>query len=237
MKKKLLILLPFLLIPWCANSQQTDQTDSGRKCEFSITAAFTYKTYFRNRYLDHPISYSNTGQAHQFDGFTKIPTFGFRTGVLMNKRLYRHVSFVTGLIFTYRKEIYQGNPDTVLKYGSPTSLHLILKYNYSFNDVDLPIMVTYRYKKLIFSAGINIPLISFITARYTYIPTPGDDLEGKKINDFKIFRTLFPTIQVSYTCMVKKFSIDPYLGFEFGTKSSIYLQAGFILPLNNLIRK
>ena len=229
--KRLIILLNLVLIPWIANCQHSVPSDStNRKCRFSIIAAAAYKSYFGSRYIDYPTNRSTNGENDRFDGFTKIPAFGFRAGFTMNTRIYRHLSFTTGMLCALRKEVYEGNQDTVMKYGTATSAHLILKYDYSYYDIDLPVLVTYRFKRWTLSGGINLPLVSFIKASYTYIPTTSDDLGGKKVNDFKIFRTVFPTLQVSYSIKIKKVTIEPYLGIEIGERSSVCLQGGIGLP-------
>lgn len=232
------VLFIILTNAYLVNSQVYNTNDSlTRRCQFLIQAGATYKTFFGQKYIEHPINYSNAGKKSQFEGFTKIPSFGFEGGGIMEVKVTNVLTFTTGILFAFSKDIYEGNIDTVLKYGTSTSIHHVVKYNYSYYDLNIPAKVSLRLKDWILSAGIEVPIITFRTTKYTYYPVSNpysiynDELTGKKVKDIKIFRTFFPVLQCSYKWKIKDCLILPYIEIAFGTKSSVFIQPGIIFPL------
>jgi hypothetical protein len=229
----IVLIINLTLISYCQELQSVNNPEL--KIAFSIKAGFIYKNYFGNRYIEHPVNNSNQWKKHQFDGFTKIPSAGFQGGGLMNCRIVKQFYFTTGILFSFRKDIYEGDHDTILKYGRVASSHYIEKYDYSYYNLEIPVLLLYRLKKADIFVGIDLPLLSFRTAKYTYIPEPDNDLTGKKVNELELFKTIFPTIQMSYQCEVGKVLFKPFLGIEFGIKKSFSVQGGIIFPVQKYL--
>ena len=232
MKHKPIILL-LILFPFMVYGQNYRANEPNDKAEntFSLKFGGSYKTFVGSTYVERTGDTKNP----QYEGFTKIPTSGFQIGVLWNHLLHENFYLSLGLAYFLRTDIYQGNCDTVLKYGTPTSIHDILKYEYYYNNIELPILLSYNLKKVNFHIGVNIAFLTFYKAVYTYIPDPDiiNDMADKTIKNFELAKDIFPTFQISYNAKYKRYSFKPFFGIDIGRSSSVYLQLGLIVPIND----
>jgi len=222
----LLILLPFMVY---SQNYRANEPTAKPENTFSLKLGGSYKTFVGNTYIERTGDTKNP----QYEGFTKIPTSGFQIGVLWSHELHKNLHLSLGLAYFLRTDIYQGDCDTVLKYGTPTSIHDILKYEYYYNNIELPILLSYNLKKINFHIGVNLAFLTFYKAVYTYIPNQNafNDKTSKTINSFELAKDIFPTFQISYNAKYKRYSFKPFFGIDIGRGNSVYLQLGLIVPI------
>lgn len=234
---KQIILIFFLIaLHLLSYSQDTIKENvTQNKSQLLVKLGGSYKSFIGNKYIERQKNVNNNYQLHQYEGFTKVPTFGYQAGVVWSYKLSKTFHMALGLSYYLRKETYQGNRDTVLKYHTPTSIHDILKYEYSYNDIELPILFSLNFKKINFYLGVYIPLVTFYKAVYTYIPNSTDDITSKTITSIELSKNIFPTFQISYNLKIKKYLFNPFLGIDFDFKENIYYQGGIIVPITNNI--
>ena len=226
------IVLLILLQIHSYSQDKKDLISLGYNHYFSIKAGFLYKNFFGSKYIElRPTTPTTTGKQYQYDGFTKIPTIGFQGGILFSIKIYRPIYFSTGLQLSFRKDIYKGNPDSVLKYPPPASIHYIVKYNYLYYNIEIPFLLSYKIKNWEIYLGINLPLVLFRTAKYSYIPVSNDSLTEKKVTETQYIKTFFTCFQINYNWIIKDYQLNTYLGFEIGNKSSYFINCGIIIPI------
>ncbi|MCX6247334.1 MAG: hypothetical protein NTW10_06350 [Bacteroidetes bacterium] len=262
MKTKCVLFLLFIL-PFSSFSQDTIK-NPGRKCRFSFEAGAAYKGFVKPKYIS-PDSYSpgDTYRDHQFDRFTRIPTFTINAGISMSVRLSKHWTFTTGLIYYLRKDVYRMDIDSVINYYKPMSFPYITgvyKYNYFYNNIEVPFMFGYRFKKLTFSFGFNTSLLSYRKTIYSYVIKAGSypvsyETTRKTVGGFENAITIYPSIRIGYEEKISGHPVIFYLGIgisEFRwtdfyihfqtypfrieipspeTQPCFYLQAGVQIPL------
>lgn len=153
---------------------QSDTMRTTNKFEFYAQAGAYYKTFFDKRYIKPtPHNYNNHKpfETHQYDGFNKISTAGFNLGFLCSFNFNAHVGMITGLVYFLRREEFERNQDSTAKNYSIgyRSINNVSKFNYSYHDIELPVMFKYSLKKIHFSFGTYIPLITYKIAQYTYL--------------------------------------------------------------------
>jgi hypothetical protein len=139
-----------------------------------------------------------------------------------------------GLVYYLRKDVYKGDYDTVMKHHTPTSIHNIIKYDYSLHNIEIPVLFSYKLKKFNLSLGVNLALLTFDRARYSYIPDPNinNGVDSKTLTGMEFPKKIFPTALVSYDLKIRNLAFSPFLGIEFGSKNAFYLQGGIIFPLS-----
>jgi hypothetical protein len=235
--KTLFTLLSAFLISLQGYSQETVPIHkSEKKIQFNAKAGVSYQGFIGNSYIERKEDLQSfNSKEDQYDGFTKKPTLGFQLGFFVDFKLNKKLHLSSGLLFAQRKNTLVGDSDSVLKYGTPTSIHKIVKYEYRYNNIELPILLTFKWNQLNLHAGVNLILVSFYKAHYSHIPNPYD-IEAKKsktIKSTKLSTTIYPTFQMSYHLNVKKVSLSPFLGIDFGKNKSLYFQTGVIIPLRN----
>ena len=212
------------------------QDSSIVKNNFTLNSklGLTYQGFLRevSRYKHH---YPTNSSETQYGGFTREATPGFRIGIIADFKIHKTFHLSTGLVFAQRKEIYQGNRDSVLYYGTQTSIHNIVKYEYDFNNLEIPILFSLKLRKLSLQAGVNLILVSFYKAHYSYIPNPNisNDKTFKTIKNTELSKTIYPTLQASYNLQIKRFEFSPFIGLDFALNKSLYFQGGIIIPLIN----
>jgi hypothetical protein len=209
------------------------------KFQCSIKAGGCYKSFWGNKYIaPTPNLAFDTTLTHQFDGFKKIPTHSFNVGILFSYKIYNNWHIASGLFYFVRRDVYESNPDTVNKYHTSVYVPIsgITRYDYFSENIELPLLVLYKYKKINFLAGVHLPIVTFLRTTYTYADNLSPQYatwgtSQKVINTVETSLTVFPTFQISYDLKIKNLSLNPFLGIDFGVKKSFYLQGGIILPL------
>jgi hypothetical protein len=233
--KKTVIIFFLFLFHFTSFSQDTLRNEVFKKKHpFSIRTGVSYKNFFGKKYIEiEPDYLYPRDESTHYDGFTKIPTIGFQAGILWTCTIYRNLHFSLGLFYYLRKDVYEGNTDTVMKYHTPSSIHKIIKYDYSFHNIELPVLLSYKLKKFNLSIGVNLALLNFDKARYSYIPDTNinNGVDSKTLTSIELPLKVFPTFQISYDLKINDFLISPFLGIEIGSKNAYYIQGGIIVPL------
>lgn len=240
MIKTKFVICFFLL--FCNHCIALNLPDSlSKKIVLSVRAGGYYKLFLGKRYIE-PTAYNGSGEfiEHQYDRFTKIPTWGFQTGVMLTYKMKGNWHITSGLEFCNRRIIYKNSTDSVIKYGNSSrirNIYNVVNYEYNYYNIELSVMISYKYKKIHFSTGVYIPLVTFNNTEYTYVINqfPQDPHWGsaqKCINSIEFKFMIFPSLQVFYDFIVRSFSFSPYFELNFGEKKSIYFRCGVIFPLN-----
>lgn len=234
--------------------------DAGKKFQIAIKASGSYKFFVGDRYIKptpnnfNANTYYDDFLIHQFDGFTKIPTYGFQSGLLLGYQLHKNFQLSLGLLYVLRKEVFKSDRDTVIKYHSIFNyssssyynlINNVIKYDYTSRNIELPIMITYNWKKINFYAGAHVSIFTINKAVYTYLlyaykyPYNFCDCTTQKtFTSYDILPLkIFPSFQMSYDLRIKNISLNPFLGIDIGTKKSYFLQGGLILPLRKYPKK
>ena len=232
------------MIPLISLGQDTIKQTSN-KCQFSIQAGGFYKNFFGQKYVE-PTTY-NVGdqfEEHQFERFTKVPTYGFSIGFLFQYIFNKHWRITSGLLYCLRTDIYENNRDTIIKYeynASLRNIHNVLKYDYTNNNLELPILINYKYRKTNFCAGVKLSLLSYKIARYTYLidqfpQNPEWTVSDKTIKGFEMPLMIFPTLQISYDTRINNIGTNPFIKFEYliNKQKSYYIQFGINLPIKSM---
>lgn len=263
MKIKCILFLIFI-VSSPSFSQDTIK-HSWKKCQFSLEIGVAYKGFVKSRYIS-PGSYKSGNKYYddQFDRFTRMPAYTIDGGILLSLRLSRHWNFTTGLMYYLRKEIYRMEIDSVIKYNRPESFPYItgvFKYNYFYNNVEIPIMFGYKFKKFTFSFGFNTSVLSYRKAIYSYVIkvgsyTPSWETTKKTVKEFDYAITMYPSIRISYENKISGFPMNFFLGLGISqlrwtdfyihigrysspridiaapeAQPSFFLQAGVMVPL------
>lgn len=241
MKRTIHILFCILL---SLNLYGQDSSPAAKnKIEISIRAGVYYKTFFDTKYIEpKPYNYEDKFTDHQYERFNKTPTVGFSAGMLFTYRFNPHWGISSGLVYFLRKDIFEKNQDTVIKYGNGSSLrdiHNVLEYNYSFNNLEVPLLFQYSAKKISLSTGCYFALLTYKKTTYTYVinQNPSNPQWGtadKAISGFEIPLKLFPTFQMSYEIAFKNVNLNPYLAFYYAinNQNDFYTQLGISLSLD-----
>lgn len=238
MIKTLWILFCCLLINILALAQDTLQQKSRERFFISVKAGGYYKFFIGNNYISPTLeAFADDFEDHQYDRFTKTPTFGLQTGIMSSFNMQKGWFIVLGLSFCNRRIVYENNKDTVVKYGNGSriqDIHNVYKYDYSYDNFELQFMLSYKFNKLSLYAGAYIPVLTFYQATYSYLilqlPEPRGTSQ-KTIKGVEIPLMIFPSILASYKITIKTFSFHPYLGIDFGSKKSVYLHGGIIFTI------
>jgi hypothetical protein len=193
-----------------------------------------------------------------------MPAYAIDGGVLLSVRLSGHWNFTTGLMYYLRKEIYRMEIDSVIKYNYPMSFpHItgVFKYNYFYNNIEVPIMFGYKFKKFTFSFGFNTSVLSYRKAIYSYVIKAGSyplswETTKKKVKEFDYAITMYPNIRISYETKISGLPLNFFLGLGISelrwtdfyihfqryaspridiaapeAQPSFFLQAGVMVPL------
>lgn len=225
--KKILCLTCFILLLY--SSVFSQNLEPQRNFQISLKSCLQYKTFFTSEYIESTNDDPSDIIAHQYDRFTKKPTFGFQTGVQINRKIFKNLSIGSGLLVSIRRDLYEGDIDSVLRYHTPTSIHDIIKYDYDFCTLGLPLLVIYKIQRFELSVGVNIEFVSFKKARFTYLSAP-----DKIVYSANYFTSFLPVFQINYLIPINKISIGPLLEMEIGKDKSLYLSTGIVIKLMNL---
>ena len=263
MKIKCILFLVFI-ISSPSFSQDTIK-HSGKRCLFSFEIGGAYKGFVISRYIS-PGSYKtgNNYMDEQFDGFTRMPAYSIDGGILVSVRLSGHWNITTGLMYYLRKDIYRRDIDSVIKHNGAQSFPYItgvFKYNYFYNNVEIPIMFGYKFKKFTFSFGFNTSILSYRKAIYSYVIkvgsySPSWETTKKTVREFDYAITMYPSIRISYETKISGHIMNFFLGLGISelrwtdfyihigrysssridiaspeAQPSFFLQAGVLVPL------
>lgn len=235
-------MLPFITI------SKEDKIKADNKSQLILQAGIHYKNFIDDKYIEPTqYNYGDEIDEHQYERFTKIPTFGYSIGLLFTCKLDKRVNLVTGLQYFLRRSVFENNRDTIIKYHTGTNLKNIsnvFEYDYSYNNIEIPILFTWSYNKLSLYAGFNLSLISYKKGFYNYIvnqypyqnstTTPYWTNESKTLYGFETHIKIFPTVQASYQFQFGNFEVNPFIGFYYALEqhNDFYIQLGVNLPLS-----
>lgn len=176
MMKHIYTILSLLLLQYLSFGQDTAKLIVPKN-QFYLQTGFCYKNFLGSKYIapiptNYP--YYEPFEKHQYDRFTKIPTIGFSAGILFTHNYNKRWGITTGLLYFLRKDVFQNNQDAVIKYGNISTanyrnIHNTIEYNYSNNNIEIPIMLKYSINKLDISFGAYIPIVSYKIVAYTYV--------------------------------------------------------------------
>lgn len=263
MTQKCFLVICFIFLGRVSIGQETKSLEE-KETLISIEAGGSFKGFFGHRYIEPTYSgYNDLFIQHQYEGFTKMPAFGFGVGIRFAFRLSSHLRLSTGLSYYFRKTIYEKSQDEVIAQSYKTGMkHIrnVFKYNYSFNNLEMPILLQYKINKINIYGGISISILSYRGAAYSYMiylsgENPYWDTSRKIIAGFETSFKIYPSLKVSYDIRINKTLIQPFLGLEiyeinlkeiysniFQSESQVssnipmiencfYLQVGVIFPL------
>ncbi len=239
--KTTFISLIFMIMTAYAFAQDTMQVNTKKKY-FSIQAGVYYKTFFNKIYIEPtPYNYGDEFSKHQYERFTVVPTFGYSIGLLFTYKFDKHLEFTSGLLYFLRKDVFEKNQDTAIKYGNGSAIrdiNNVLKYDYSYNNFEIPILLQYCTKKITLYHGCNLSLISYKNAAYEYLINQYPNLpkwttSNKTIAGWELPLKIFPTFQTSYEFQIKKIKFNPYAAIYYAVKdqNDFYIQLGINVPL------
>lgn len=269
MKTLYAILCSFLLHGVIFSQDTIKRTE--KKYNLAFKAGGYYEYFLGSRYVK-PLKDSQNDC--QYIRFTKIPTGGFHGGALLTHPIRKNWHLTFGLMFCYRKNVFERSLDTVAMYGNHSSQRDIrntIKYDYTYNNIEIPVMFLYKIKKMNFYGGVHLPIFSFYKALYTYAINQSPQTSAFEPSQKTIRGTTIPlfgipshlpfveiqfspwdvtstpsdpkvdydmplllaTFQTSYDCKIKNLYFNPFLGIDFGSKKSFYLQGGIIVPIKS----
>jgi hypothetical protein len=240
MKVKL-IIYALIALPMISFTQDTLNMKR-KKSFFSIQVGVSYKTFLSNKYIDAtPYNLGDDFASHQYERFNKIPTMGFNLGWLFTYQFNAHIGVTSGLVYSLKKDKFEANQDTIIKYASRTdmnNIHNVYHYNYSFNNIELPVIFQYSLNKFIFYGGFNIVLITYKKGKYSYVFTEDTyvniwDTSSKTISGFETSFKFYPTVQAAYKTKINNLRLEPYIAIYYALKSqnNLYIQIGLNFPI------
>ena len=237
--KHIYSILSLLLAHYLSFGQDTVGSVA-HKNQFYVQTGICYKSFLGSRYIEpkpiNPSYYVKPFEKHQYDRFTKIPTIGFNAGMLFTHIFNKHWGITTGMIYFFKKDVFENNKDTVIKYGKSSSMrdiHNTLKYEYTYHNIEIPVMAQYSLKKFTFYTGCYFSLLSYKKSTYTYVINqfplnPQWITSDKTISGLEMPLKIFPTIQASHQMQINNLKFNPYLAFYYALKKhrDCYIQFG-----------
>jgi hypothetical protein len=246
------ILISFaLLIPMMGFGQDSI-TPVAKKAHFSIQIGASYKTFTDKKFVEPIIDFYNHYNVvefydHQYEKYNKIPTFGLNAGFLFAYSFDNHWGIASGIQYAFRNDQYEINRDSVYHFNAESmrvncrDIHNVLKFDYYFHNLEIPLMIQYSFNKFTFNGGASISLLTYKKATYTYLvlQNPGCNVywdapgEKKTVNSLESTLLIYPTVQISYEMKFGKLRTNPYfaLSCEASKQHSLYLRLGMIFPL------
>jgi hypothetical protein len=230
--KGVFVLLFIIILPLTLFCQtQGNEFRFVKRLQVSIKSGIIYQDYFGSRYIKLN-AYPQGNKYYKLNGFTKKPSLGFQSGLLVKFKFAHHFFISTGVLYVLREDIYQGDYDYISIHGSPMSGHKIVKYEYSYNTMEVPLYFGYYINKLNFSIGASYPFLIHSTAKYTYIPDPYLTATERTITGYVEPSRIYPILTASYDFPVGRFLVSPNIEFKFGEMKSYYFQLGVIFSMN-----
>ncbi len=240
--RKLFLIMSIILATYVSYGQDTIRAKAHHsKYQFSFLVGGFYKSFFGNRYIK-PTTFElgDSFEQHQYERSIQTPTGGFKFGALVDIRMAKHWYFTTGMLFCYRKDIFEYNSDTVKKYNNISytrNIHNVLTYNYAYTNLEIPLMILLKLKRISLYVGANIPILSYKVANYSYIirqsyyPISYGTSE-KTVKNLEVPFKIYPTWLLSYSFTLPKHTLEPFIGMDFGARKSFFIQGGLIFTMN-----
>lgn len=212
------------------------------KVSFQLQLTGAYKTCFGNNYIEPTDEDSN----HEFGSswyhrFNIKPSSRFSLGALVSFNFNENWALNTGVLYAVRNEILETSRATVLTYGNFSvftdlnNISTILKYDYVYHNLEIPLFVEYNLNKLHFYLGVTIPVLTYKEAKYLYLKEASyiSATEEKQFNGWEIPVMVLPTIQVAHTIQINSLALKPFVGFGYGVRGqeAFHFQLGVNLPL------
>lgn len=238
-----------LLLPLMGFGQDTIPPVA-KKTQFFIQIGASYKTFADKKFVEPTTNYYKNYRDefydHQYERFDKIPTFGFNAGFRFAYKFDNHWGITSGIQYVLRKDQYEIDRDSVSTNAESVrvncrDIHNVIKYDYTFHNLEIPVMLQYSFNKFTLNGGASISLLTYKKATYTYliIQNPAyDDYWGtpdkdKTVNSLESTLLIYPTLQMSYEMQINKLRVNPYfaLSYEASKQHSLYLQLGLVFPL------
>jgi hypothetical protein len=246
MMKYICIAISLLLFFYPVFGQDTLRSVP-QKSQLFVQAGIYYKTFLGKKYIEptpKDVFKAEPFENHQYERFNKVPTSGFNIGLLFTYRFNKRLGITTGLSYFLRRDVFINNQDTVIKYfhltGNLQNIRNVLKYDYFYNYIELPLMFQYSSKKFTLYAGSYFSIISYKHANYTYVINqfpniPKWTTSDKTMAGWEMPLKVFPTIQASYEVQINKINFMPYAALFYALKNQddLYVLVGINFPLIN----
>lgn len=221
-----------------AFGQELQSNINDNKCQIDLKSGIYYQNFFTNKYIERTdYSYEDFNK-HKYEGFYKMPAYGYQFELRLTAPLCKRFYFTTGLAFCNRKEVFQTSEDTIKRYypSAIQGIENILKYDYTFYDIEIPVLISYKIKKINILAGIYFPVFTYVSGTFSYLTTqssaqPVWEKSEKSLKYIEFPQMIFPSIQVSYDFAIKKLKFAPFIQLDFGSYWSLYLQGGITFNL------
>jgi hypothetical protein len=244
--RRICIILCFIYS--AASGQDTIVNSNKHKCQISLLACGHYKTFLGKRYIEPTEDHPYNILSHQYEAFNKIPTYGFRLGILLKVPVMKNGSIISGLTYLYNREKFECGIDSFFKYHhAECEMHSldVIKYDYLYHNLEIPLMVRYNIRNICLSGGVWFEMLSLYKATYTFFPRNSEDTYYSKngVSAVKSFNygkkplQFVPFINVSYSMKIRNIEISPYIGIDFGKKKSIFSNLGVTVPLIGFQKK
>ncbi len=250
--------ITFILLLGSAVSfgQDARREKGEKKYRIYVGAGLPYKNFFGKKYIEPTVAGSAQDfSLHQYERFTRIPCWGFREGLMFSYSIYHNWYLVSGILYYHERNIYEADCDTVIRYNSigyptsfynillPGNIHNVVKYNYVYDGILMPLKVHFKKAKFNFYGGVNYSPVTFKKSTYTYVsgivsysPLPVYDcanITEKTVKSIELSAVFSPSFMVSYDFKIRNLFLNPFLGFDFGKQKSFNLQSGIAFPLAN----
>ena len=112
----------------------------------------------------------------------------------------------------------------------------ITRYDYSPNNIDMPLYLGYKINRIEFEIGVNISILKFTNTSETY--SNGSILSQNAIGNTNQsdYTIVYPMLRIGYSLMVKRITIIPYVAITFYSQdqNDYYLEAGIKIPFIKL---
>ena len=175
--KSLLLAIPILLFSlqiFCQDSSNYKKP----KFQFSFEIGAHYNYLFGKRFINPVVLPQQSWRPYV--GYTKVPTTNIQAGFLLD---YSHKKWnlTTGLVYYNRSKIYISDSTTLgqvnefyKQYNHHSGIPYynnninITRYDYSPNNIDMPLYLGYKINRIEFEIGVNISILKFTNTSETY---------------------------------------------------------------------
>jgi hypothetical protein len=244
-KSTFLIILQTLgLLYSYSQSISADSTSVTKKknMKWGIIFDIHYKDFFGSKYID-PFSpfiflgmdITDKEYVANYGGYTKVPTWGGKLGVLIEFSLNKKRSFYFngGFTFVRRRDVYKISESEIIK---NQSFSYPLKIDIIQSCMELPLSILWKFRKIQFFFGSQLFFFSHINEVKDYIiPT---EFQGVYLIERKYFPKqnevyfiMYPFMRAGYEFIKKHYSVRPFIEIQSGKiiEKNYYLSIGIIL--------
>lgn len=190
-------------------------------------------------------TWANTGTSTIEEQVELATALTLNGGVLWNMPFNERWSLTVGLQYYYRRTRMERDPKAVTQCGTYTTMRNLdnaVTRDYTYNNVELPVMLGYSVKRTTIDLGFSTAVVSYVRSRYTYVvlskPSyfyPDDPWISatKSVYDWKLPWIIFPTLKVSYDVPIIKVPTRPYLAAQYALNNhhEFYCMAGIEISL------